>query len=110
MSPNFSRFTIQKRNPFDSEIGNCIEEKFDSSPPRYYPFSPPSENSILRLFFATVFPFFSIPPTLSNNYTFSSPLSKKGKEESQGMNNVQSRYTVAFVNLVKSDRDTADRQ
>lgn len=89
MSPNFSRFTIQKRNPFDSEIGNCIEEKFDSSPPRYYPFSPPSENSILRLFFATVFPFFSIPPTLSNNYTFSSPLStpKKGKEESQGMYN-----------------------
>lgn len=38
-----------------------------------------------RLFFL----FFSIPPTLSNNYTFSSPLStpKKGKEESQGMYN-----------------------
>lgn len=43
MSPNFFRFTIQKRNPFDSEIGNCIEKKSDSSPPRYYPsaFSAP---------------------------------------------------------------------
>lgn len=96
MSPNFFRFTIQKRNPFDSEIGNCIEKKSDSSPPRYYPsaFSAPSflpENSILvvfvLLFLATVFPFpFPQLRPISENYTFSLPspdlsLSTKKEEE-----------------------------
>lgn len=115
MSPNFFRFTIQKRNPFDSEIGNCIEKKSDSSPPRYYPsaFSAPSflpENSILvvfvLLFLATVFPFpFPQLRPISENYTFSLPspdlsLSTRKKKKRRKPGNEQRTIALYTFNLV----------
>lgn len=115
MSPNFFRFTIQKRNPFDSEIGNCIEKKSDSSPPRYYPsaFSAPSflpENSILvvfvLLFLATVFPFpFPQLRPISENCTFSLPspdlsLSTRKKKKRRKPGNEQRTIALYTFNLV----------